>query len=46
MPNQMTDFLSLPYGELEDLNLQAKEQRAKRVPMETLQDWSACRSRP
>ena len=38
MPNQMTDFLSLPYGELEDLNLQAKEQRAKRVPMETLQE--------
>src|SRR5437868_8270686 len=38
MPNQLTDFLSLPYGELEDLNLQAKEQRAKRVPMETLQE--------
>src|SRR5205823_5237079 len=38
MPNQLTDFLSLPYGELEDLNLQAKEQRAKRVPMEKLQE--------
>jgi len=38
MPNQMTDFLSLPYGELEDLNLQAKEQRAKRIPMGTLQE--------
>jgi glutamine synthetase len=34
----MTDFLSLPYGELEELNLTAKEQRAKRVPMETLQE--------
>jgi glutamine synthetase len=34
----MTNFLSLPYSELEDLNLQAKEQRAKRVPMEKLQE--------
>jgi glutamine synthetase len=34
----MTDFLSLPYGELEELNLKAKEQRAKRVPMHSLQE--------
>ena len=34
MSNQLTDFLSLPYGELEDLNLQAKEQRAKRTPID------------
>ena len=32
MSNSLTDFLSLPYGELEELNLKAKEQRAKRVP--------------
>src|ERR1041384_947521 len=38
MPNQLTDFLSVPYGELEELNLKAKEQRAKRVPRETLQE--------
>jgi len=38
MSTQLTDFLSLPYGELEELNLRAKEQRAQRVPMETLQE--------
>jgi glutamine synthetase len=38
MSNQLTNFLSLPYGELEELNLKAKEQRAKRVPMEMLQE--------
>ncbi|HWE51330.1 MAG TPA: glutamine synthetase family protein [Bryobacteraceae bacterium] len=38
MPNQLQDFLSLPYAELEELNLKAKEQRAKRVPMATLQE--------
>ncbi len=38
MPNPLQDFLSLPYGELEELNLKAKEQRAKRVPNETLQE--------
>ncbi len=32
--SNLTDFLSLSYGELEDLNLGAKEQRAKRVPLE------------
>ena len=38
MSNQLTDFLSLPYGELEELNLKAKEQRVKRVPADTLQE--------
>src|SRR5436305_1951765 len=38
MSNQLQDFLSLPYGELEDLNLQAKEQRAKRTPIDKLQE--------
>ncbi len=36
--SNLTDFLSLPYGELEELNLEAKEERAKRVPMATLQE--------
>ena len=34
--SNLYDFLELPYGELEDLNLQAKEQRMKRVSMETI----------
>jgi len=38
MPTELTDFLSLPYGELEELNLQAKEQRSKRVPIDVLQE--------
>jgi glutamine synthetase len=38
MFNELQDFLSLSYSELEDLNLQAKEQRSKRVPMETIQE--------
>jgi len=38
MSNNLQDFLSLPYAELEELNLNAKEQRAKRVPAETLQE--------
>jgi glutamine synthetase len=36
--NELQDFLRLPYSELEDLNLQAKEQRSKRVPIGTLQE--------
>ncbi|GAC1447413.1 MAG: glutamine synthetase family protein [Vulcanimicrobiaceae bacterium] len=31
MATELRDFLMLPYGELEDLNLAAKEQRSKRV---------------
>jgi glutamine synthetase len=36
--NELQDFLSLSYSELEDLNLQAKEQRSKRVPLGTIQE--------
>jgi glutamine synthetase len=36
--NELHDFLSLPYAELEELNLQAKEQRAKRVPFDQIQE--------
>jgi glutamine synthetase len=38
MSNQLQDFLSLPYEELEERNLQAKEQRTKRIPIEKLQE--------
>ena len=33
MSNELQDFLRLSYGELEELNLEAKEQRLKRAPM-------------
>ena len=36
--NELQDFLSLPYGELEDLNLKAKEQRKNRVPAHQIQE--------
>ena len=38
MQNPLQDRLSLPYGELEDLNLQAKEQRKNRVAVEKIQE--------
>jgi glutamine synthetase len=38
MFNELTDFLTLPYRELEELNLHAKEQRQQRVPMEQIQE--------
>ena len=38
MSNPLQNFLSLPYGELEERNLEAKEQRAKRVPLDKLQE--------
>ena len=38
MPNQLQDFLALSYAELEDLNLQAKEQRKNRVPAHQIQE--------
>ena len=38
MPTELQDFLSLPYAELEELNLQAKAQRHARVPMHQLQE--------
>jgi glutamine synthetase len=38
MPNQLQEFLTLSYAELEELNLQAKEQRKKRVPVEQIRE--------
>ena len=38
MPIELHDRLSLPYAELEDLNLKAKEQRKNRVPFHTIQE--------
>jgi glutamine synthetase len=38
MSNELQDFLRLPYGELEELNLKAKEQRLKRVPVGKIQE--------
>ncbi len=36
--SELRDFLALPYAELEELNLAAKEQRKNRVPMHQLQE--------
>jgi glutamine synthetase len=38
MFTELRDFLALPYGELEELNLAAKEQRKKRVDPETIRE--------
>src|ERR1700692_2755345 len=38
MPNDLRNFLALTYDELEDLNLEAKEQRRTRVPMGKIQE--------
>ncbi len=38
MPTELRDFLALSYGELEDLNLEAKEQRNKRVSIDTVRE--------
>ncbi len=38
MANELQDFLTLSYSELEDLNLHAKEQRHHRVPAEQIQE--------
>jgi glutamine synthetase len=38
MSNSMQNFLSLPYAELEELNLNAKEQRSKRVAADKVQE--------
>lgn len=38
MSNELRNFLSLPYEELEELNLQAKEQRKNRVPADQIQE--------
>src|ERR1041385_1200186 len=38
MANELRNFLALSYDELEDMNLQAKEQRKKRVAMHKIQE--------
>jgi len=38
MSNELRNFLSLSYGELEDLNLAAKEQRKNRVAADVIQE--------
>jgi glutamine synthetase len=38
MSSDLQNFLRLPYTELEELNVRAKEQRAKRVPIKQIQD--------
>ena len=38
MPSELHDFLSLPYTELEELNLNAKEQRKARVAPDKIQE--------
>ena len=38
MFTQLQDRLSLPYAELEELNLKAKEQRKNRVPVDKIQE--------
>jgi glutamine synthetase len=38
MPTEYRKFLELSYEELEELNLKAKEQRRKRVPIDKLQE--------
>ena len=38
MSNETQNFLRLSYAELEELNLQAKEQRLKRVPAHQIQE--------
>ena len=38
MPNELRNFLALTYDELEDLNLEAKEQRRNRIPIGKVQE--------
>jgi glutamine synthetase len=38
MSTELHDYLSLPYEELEELNLHAKEQRKNRVPIEEIRE--------
>src|SRR5665213_3015122 len=38
MSNELREFLRLSYTELEEMNLQAKEQRLSRVPMATIRE--------
>src|ERR1700742_2213973 len=36
--SELTEFLQLPYAELEEMNLHAKQQRMKRVPIEQIRE--------
>src|SRR5450631_3072766 len=38
MSNELQDHLRLPYAQLEEMNLRAKEQRTKRVPIHQVQE--------
>ena len=38
MPNELRNFLSIPYDELEDMNLEAKEGRQNRAPAHKIQE--------
>src|SRR5580658_6009412 len=38
MPTELRNFLALPYDELEELNLRAKEERRNRVPADKIQE--------
>ena len=38
MSNELRNFLALSYDELEDLNLKAKEERKKRVSLESIRE--------
>ena len=38
MLNELRNFLAIPYSEMEELNLKAKEQRQSRVPTEQIQE--------
>ena len=38
MSNELRDFLAIPYDELEELNLNAKEQRKSRVAIHKIQE--------
>src|SRR5450759_844171 len=38
MSNELRNFLALSYGELEELNLKAKEQRKNRLPAESVRE--------
>src|SRR5579862_7217918 len=38
MPNELRNFLALTYDELEELNLEAKEQRKNRVAIDKIQE--------
>jgi glutamine synthetase len=38
MPYELSDFLTIPYAELEEMNLKAKDQRMKRVSVDQIRE--------